>query len=165
MLVWPSKIFVWMDKVVTTDHSIPEKPTHRIASHTTIFCNHLAKLLQQISSSFSMPISYDDSYPIVSMLPKRRFWTVEETVWRVLSKHFSKSRAQILYSHPWKVLPACGDTTVEHKMAFVPNIAPAMVRRRNRNLKMIGCISRGEAPCVTMIHDSLRDEITEVNPA
>ena len=25
------------------------------------------------------------------MLPKRRFWTVEQTVWRVFSKHFSKS--------------------------------------------------------------------------
>ena len=29
-------------KVVTKDHSIPEKPTHRITSCATILCNHLA---------------------------------------------------------------------------------------------------------------------------
>ncbi len=35
-------------KVVTKDHSIPGKPTHHVA---TIFCNHLAKLLQKIRAS------------------------------------------------------------------------------------------------------------------
>ncbi len=43
-------------KVVTKGHRIPEN--QRIASHATIFCNHLAKF----------------------MLPKRRFWKAERTV-------------------------------------------------------------------------------------
>ncbi len=42
--------FVSSCKVVTKDHSIPEKPTHRITI-ATIFCNHLANLLQKIAAS------------------------------------------------------------------------------------------------------------------
>ena len=45
------------------------------------------------------------------MVPKRRFWTIEQTVWRVFRSTFQRAVAQILYSRPWKVLPACGYTT------------------------------------------------------
>ena len=55
----------------------------------TIFCNHLAKLLQKIIASppNTWHVTIFCNHLAKFILPKRRFWTV----WRVFSKHFSAS--------------------------------------------------------------------------
>ena len=45
------------------------------------------------------------------MLPKRRFLTVEQAVWRAFSKHFSTNSSPNPVLTPFKMLPVCGDTT------------------------------------------------------
>jgi hypothetical protein len=77
-------------KVVTKDHSIPE--TQHIASHgDTIFCNHLAKLLQKIiasqktNTSLGKPTHHmlpDPEIPDQKMLIRARnaFWRHERTI-------------------------------------------------------------------------------------
>ena len=49
------------------------------------------------------------------MLPKRRFWTVEQTVWRVFSKHFSTSAS------PNPVLTPLKSASKRHDRSFVPS--------------------------------------------
>ena len=48
----------------------------------------------------------DAFFVIIFMLPKRRFWKDEQTFQTAFSKHFCFV-AQILYSHPLKVLRKC----------------------------------------------------------
>ncbi len=59
-----SGIFVWgRHKVVTKDHSIPEESTHHITV-ATIFCNHLAKLLQKkVASPKTQPNQPSATHP------------------------------------------------------------------------------------------------------
>ncbi len=68
------------------------------ASHVaTIFCNHLAKLLQKIIASQKNQHTPLACYYIFAkfMLPKRRFWMAERTFGNAFSKYFSKGEYSI----------------------------------------------------------------------
>ncbi len=82
-------------KVVTKDSSIPEH--QHIAWHVaTIFCNHLAKLLQKIIACQKTNTSPDIATIFCNhlakfMLPKRRFWKDWPKMKSGFSKHFSRA--------------------------------------------------------------------------